>query len=426
MSDLHVKYLLIGGGVAASEAAKAIRAIDREGDLLMVGQEINRPYNRPPLSGKYLRGKQSRDSLFTLPSEWFVENHVQLRTGRRVSHIDVTRNSVTLDNGEGVSFSRLLIATGGSPAPLQVDGARLPSLYYLRTLEDAELLQHVMMKASREGQAHAKGHGRAVVVGSDPLALELAASLTEAGLHVELTFADEHPLRRFLGETAGRNISRFLESRGVTVHCNQRVASLEGDGRIQRTVLASGKIIPCDFVVAAVGIVVQKDLLRGSPIAAERAILVDASCQTSARDIFAAGDCAAVFDPLFGKHRMLQYWDSAALTGQIAGTNMAGGNAKFSVASYLHSEVFGLGIEVWGESRAVDRRILRGPIGSESPHFTEFGVASDGRLAQIVATSRQEPTEFFAGLIERRASVIGKEELLKDPSLAVERIMELG
>jgi NADPH-dependent 2,4-dienoyl-CoA reductase/sulfur reductase-like enzyme len=424
MSDLHVKYLLVGAGVAASEAATAIRQIDHDGDLLVVGQEINRPYHRPPLSKGFLRGQQNRESLFTAPAEWFVENRVQLRTGRRVSHIDTTRNAVTLDNGEGVSFSRLLIATGGGAAPLDVPGAQLPNLFYLRTLENAELLQHVMAKAAREGHAHAKGRGRAVVIGGGPLAIELAGSITYAGLLVDLVIAEEHPLRHYVGETTGRWLTRFLESHGVSVHCSERAARLDGDGRIQRVQLASGKTIPCDFVVAAVGILVHKDLLRGTPIAAEKAILVDEACRTSVRDIFAAGDCAAVFDPLFNKHRILQHWDSAALTGQIAGINMAGGNAKFQTASYFDSEVFGLKLEAWGEARAVDRRIIRGLASPESPQFIEFGVAADGRLAQIITGDRQDPRELFASLIERRFPVTGKEEQLKDPSLPLQSILD--
>jgi len=423
MSDLHVKYLLVGGGVAATEAARAIRQVDSEGDLLMVGQEINRPYHRPPLSKQFLRGQQSRESLFTAPSEWFVENHVQLRTGRRVSRIDTTRNAVTLDNGEGVSFSKLLIATGGAAAPLDVAGSQLPSLFYLRTLENAELLQHIIAKAAHGGQAHSKGRGRAVIIGGGPLAVELAGSITHAGIHVDLVIAEEHPLRHYTGETTGRWISRFLESHGVTVHCSRRASRLEGDGRIQRVELGSGETLPCDFVVAAVGVVVYKDLLRGTPIAAEKAILVDEGCQTSVRDIFAAGDCAAVFDPLFGKHRILQHSESAALTGQIAGINMAGGDAKFHTASYFDSEFFGFQMEVWGESRAVDRRIIRGLSGGDSPQFIEFGVAADGRLAQIITGARQDAKELFAGLIERRVSVLGKEEQLKDPTVALETVL---
>jgi 3-phenylpropionate/trans-cinnamate dioxygenase ferredoxin reductase component len=424
MSDLHVKYLLVGGGVAASEAARAIRQIDREGDLLMIGQEINRPYHRPPLSKGFLRGQVSRESLFTEPAEWFVENRVQLRSGRRVSHVDTTRNAVMLDNGEGISFSRLLIATGGGAAPLDVAGAQLPNLFYLRTLEDAELLQHVMAKAAREGQKHEKGRGRAVVIGGGPLGVELAGSLTQAHLSVDLVVSQEHPLPRYAGETTGRWIARFLESHGVSVHCGERPSRMAGDGRIQRVELASGRVLPCDFVVAAVGIVVHMDYLRGTQIAAEKAILVDWACRSSAADIFAAGDCAAVFDPLFGKHRILQHSDSAAITGRIAGTNMAGGDARFQTASYFSSEFFGMELEVWGEGRAVDRRIIRGLAGGESPQFVEFGVAADGRLAQIITGARKDPKELFARLIERRASVDGKQELLKDPSVEIQSIFE--
>ncbi len=422
MSDLHVKYLLVGAGVAASEAAAAIREIDSEGDLLMVGQEINRPYFRQPLSAAYLRGRQSRDALFTHPADWFEKNHLQLRTGRRVSQVDTTRNSVTLDNGERVSFGRLLLATGGGAAPLDAPGAQLPNLFYLRTLEDVDLLQHAIAKAAREGLPYAGGHGKAIVIGGTPQALELASTLAQSGLAVQMVVSEEHPFRRFAGETIGRSISRFLQGHGIPVHCNERPARLEGDGRIQRVVLTSGEILPCDFVVAAMGIVVHKECLRGTPIAAEQAILVDAGGRTNVRDVFAAGDCAAWLDPLFGKHRLLQHWDAAAITGRIAGINMAGGEASLQTASYFCCGTFGLKLEVWGEARAADRRILRGLADAESHQFIEFGVAADGRIVQIITGSRQLPAEYFARLIERRATAAGKEEQLKDPNVPLEQI----
>src|SRR5438128_1701718 len=118
MSDLHVKYLLIGAGLASSSAAEAIRGIDTRGELMMVGQEINRPYHRPPLSKEYLRRQAGRETVFTKPAEWFAKNQVQLRTGRRISHLDATRKSVTLDSGQDVTFDKLLIATGASPRHL--------------------------------------------------------------------------------------------------------------------------------------------------------------------------------------------------------------------------------------------------------------------------------------------------------------------
>jgi NADPH-dependent 2,4-dienoyl-CoA reductase/sulfur reductase-like enzyme len=214
----------------------------------------------------------------------------------------------------------------------------------------------------------------------------------------------------------------FLEHHGVTVHAGDRAARVEGDGRVQRMVLASGKSVACDFAVAAVGIQVHKEILRGTPIAAEKAILVDAGCRTNVRGIFAAGDCAAVFDPLFGKHRMMQHWDSATLTGKIAGINMAGGDAKFESASFFDSQVFGLKLGVWGEARVVDRRMIRGTPSAESPEFIEIGVAADGRIAQVIAVGKVGQTELLARLVRERVSTSGREEELRDPGFGLDKI----
>lgn len=428
MSDLHVKYLLIGGGVASSEAAQAIRKLDREGDLLLVGQEINRPYNRPPLSKEFLRGEVGREALFTLSSQWFVNNHVQLRTGRRISHLDTARSHVTLDNGEGISFDRLLLAIGGGAAPLNVPGAEMPNLFYLRTLADSERLQHAVEKAKKEGRTHPRGRGRAVVIGAGVLGVELAGSLSRLGLHVELVESGDYPWRRFAGEITGKCVGRILQKHEVIVHTRAPVTRLEGDGRVQRVILATGDAassqeIPCDFAVAAVGLQIHKDILRGTPVAAEKAILVDAQCQSTVGGIYAAGDCAAVFDPNFGKHRPIQHWADAAATGRIAGTNMAGGNATLEDPSYFDSEVFDLPVDVWGESRVVDRRIIRGNVGGESPAFVEIGIASDGRIAHIVAIAQRQDSAQLRDLVRRRAAVAGNEEQLKDPAIPLDQLL---
>src|SRR5262245_22349240 len=137
MSVLHVKHLIVGGGLAGSAAAQAIRALDPRGEVLMVGQEKVRPYHRPPLSKNYLRNRRDRGELFALPVEWFGHNDVRLRTSIRASHLDTARRIVTLDSGEGVSFDNLLLATGMSPIHLDIPGSDFPNVYYLRTLDDA-------------------------------------------------------------------------------------------------------------------------------------------------------------------------------------------------------------------------------------------------------------------------------------------------
>src|SRR5439155_18103535 len=165
MSDLHVRYLLVGGGVASSAAAAAIRRRDREGSVLLIGQEINRPYQRTPLSGDYLLRQMTRDALFSMPADWHEASGVALRTGTRVSHLDTARQAVILGSGEEVSYDRLLLATGASPRPLEIPGSRLPGLFYLRTLEDADRLYHAVETAKRTGRRHERGRGVAAVIG---------------------------------------------------------------------------------------------------------------------------------------------------------------------------------------------------------------------------------------------------------------------
>jgi len=186
-------------------------------------------------------------------------------------------------------------------------------------------------------------------------------------------------------------------------------------------VLGSGETLICDFAVPAIGIVVNKELLRGTPIMAEKAILVDAQLQTNVAGIYAAGDCAAVFDPLFGKHRILDHWDNAQVTGALAGRNMAGANERYDAVNYFFSDIFELSVSGWGEARLVTRRLVRGTPGVEKPDFIEFGVAADGRIAQIVAFGHANEDEFLKDLVRRRVNVEGREEAIKDPDQTLKR-----
>lgn len=415
MHNLHVKYLLVGGGLASSSAAEAIREVDREGTILLINSEVNRPYHRPPLSKEYLRRQKPRAELFAHEPDWFEKNHVSLQTGRRVSHLDVPRMTAILDNGQEISFDRLLLATGATPAPLTIPGAQLPNLFYLRTIDECDVLHHAIDKAKAEGKSHEQGRGRAVVIGGGVLGVEMAASLTQLGLSVDLLLKNAHPWHRFAGENTGRFLSVYLQKRGVRVHPNSSPIRLDGDGRVQRAILPDGTAIDCNFAIAAVGAVPNRDLLHGTPIAAGRAILADEHCRTNVPGIYAAGDCAAVFDPLFGKHRVLDHWDNAIVTGKLAGRNMAGIEETYSAVNYFFSDVFDLSLSGWGDSRHIDRRLLRGTPNVDAPDFVEFGMAADGRIVQVLALGHQGEDEVLRSLIARRVRVNGNEEALKDP-----------
>ena len=164
-------------------------------------------------------GQQARQELFTTHAEWFAANHIQLRTGRRATHLDTARRAIGLDSGEEVSFDKLLIATGASPKHLKIPGADLPNVFYLRTIEDADRLRHAIDKAKAEGHPHARGRGRAVIIGGGVLGVELAAAFTQVGLHADLVMSRCHPWDRFVGETVGRFLMRYLQSQGHPGAC---------------------------------------------------------------------------------------------------------------------------------------------------------------------------------------------------------------
>jgi len=428
MSAPHFKYILVGGGIAASSAAQAIRAIDTEGGLLLLGQEVNRPYHRPPLSKEYLQGKRSQKEIFTLPDEWFIQHQVELRTGRRASLLDTARRMVALDNGEEIAFDKLLIATGASPNRLKIPGADLPNVFYLRSLTDADRLHNAIEKAQREGRPHAQSHagpgrGKAVIVGGGVLGVELAATFSQMGLAVDLLIASTHPWHKFAGENTGRFIAKYLESLSIRIHPQTSPLRLEGDGRIQRVILNERQSLDCDFVVAAIGASANKELLRGTTIAAEKAILVDDRCRTNTADIYAAGDCAAILDPLFGKYRILEHWDSAQILGNVAGRNMVGLEEHYSGANYFFSDVKDISLSAWGESRHVTRHILRGSPTPEHPNFLEFGLTSDGKISQILAINHRGEDETLRELVARRIQVDGHESLIRDPNANLQSLL---
>ncbi len=417
MSHSNVKYLLAGGGLAASSAAVAIRAIDPASPILMIGQEINRPYHRPPLSKEYLLKATTHRDLFTLPEGWFAENKVDLRTGRRVSHLDTARQAVTLDDGKEISYDKLLLATGSSPDRLMVPGAALPNLFYVRTLADVERLRHAIEKAKREGRAHPKGRGSVTIIGGGVLGVELAGTLSQLGLAVHLIVGREHPWHRFAGAPAGGFVTRYLRNRGVELSNGYRAVGVEGDGRVQRVKLDDGRAIACDFAIAAVGSTANRELLRNTPLPAEKAILVDDHCRTIDEHIYAAGDCCAVFDPLFNKHRIIDHWDHARVTGNLAGINMAGGDRRYDVVNTFSTSTFELNATVWGEPRLVDRRIVRGSTAGDDAKFVEIGIAVDGRVAQVLAIGNRHDTEGLRRLVANRVAVNGNQERLQDASV---------
>jgi len=185
---------------------------------------------------------------------------------------------------------------------------------------------------------------------------------------------------------------------------------------VQRVILPDQTALVSDFAIAAVGVTANRDLLRGTPIAAEKAILTNQYCQTSIEGIYAAGDCAAIFDPLFGKHRVLDHFDSAISVGALAGRNMTGEREAYADVSHFWCDILDVTLHAWGESRHVDHRLVRGNPSPEAPDFIEFGLSADNRISQVVAVNHPADHELLKELVKLRTSITDREELLKDPA----------
>jgi NADPH-dependent 2,4-dienoyl-CoA reductase/sulfur reductase-like enzyme len=343
-----------------------------------------------------------------------------------LARIDAARHLAILDNGREVAYDKLLLATGVSPRPLHVPGADLPNVYDLRTIEDADHLHNAIEMAKREGRSHDPENkqgprGRVAIIGAGLLGVELAGVLTTVGVKVDLISSKAHPWAKFAGEMVGALVTRHLQSHGIAVHCNSRVARLEGDGRAQRVIIDDGRTIHCDFVVTAIGTQFNREMLRGTPINAEKHILVNERCQTNVQDIYAAGDCAAVLDPLFGKHRVLDHWDSARLTGTIAGANMAGdASTIYDVVNHFETEIFGLRASVWGEARHVAHRHTR----QLETGLIEFGVSAGNRISQAMVVSATKIDEApLQELVRRRLDVSSMIQHLVDPSVTLKALL---
>jgi NADPH-dependent 2,4-dienoyl-CoA reductase/sulfur reductase-like enzyme len=204
------------------------------------------------------------------------------------------------------------------------------------------------------------------------------------------------------------------------VHAESAPRALEGDGRIQRIVTDHGTFA-CDFAVAAIGGAVNRDLLRGTAIRCEKAILANEFGETNVEGIYAAGDCAAIFDPLFGKHRVFDHHYGAEVTGALAGRNMAGAKTPYAAVNTFDTEVFDLKLKGWGEARQVDRRLIRAAT-NDASDFIEIGIAADGRIAQILAINHAGEDAILKKLIAQRVKVDGNEETLKDPAFSLETL----
>jgi 3-phenylpropionate/trans-cinnamate dioxygenase ferredoxin reductase component len=339
--------VIIGGGLAGGNAAATLRDEGFAGPVVLIGREPGVPFGRPPLSKTYLRSQESLDGWFVRPADWYAEHDVERRTGVTVASVNPAAHTVTLDSGEELGYSKVLIATGGRNRRLGTPGADLPGLHYLRTVAECDAIKQEAVPGRR-----------AVVIGSGFIGCEVTASLTQLGVHVTTVFPGQVPLERVLGAQVGAAVGAFHRAKGVDLRPGTDVTALEGTGRVEAVVTASGQRIPCDFAVAGLGIQPE---FPPAAIEQENGILVDELCRASAPDVYAAGDVANVLHPLFGRVRV-EHYNNGEKQGRAAARSMLGSTAPYDYVYTFWSDQYEHKIEYVGHVTKWDDFVVRGSL----------------------------------------------------------------
>ena len=406
MSDRHVAYALIGGGLAAGNCARWLRESGADGPILLIGRESDLPYNRPPCSKGYLQGKESREDVLFRPSQWYEEQGIEALTRVSAMKLDTAEKVVTLSNRETVSFDQALVATGANVKRLNVEGSELEGIHYLRALGNSDTIR---------GDAAGK---HVVLIGGSYIASEVAASLTELGSVCTLVMLEPVVLSRGFGETAGRFFQDRLEERGITVYGDDALERFEGaDGRVTRVITKGGRELEADAVVMGTGAMPDVMLARaaGLELGESGGIKVDAHLQTSVPGIYAAGDVAEYESVVHGGRRMrIEHWDVAFNQGKTAALNMLGRRQPHDVVPYFFSDLSDwASLEYVGPAHEWDREIVRG-----SPEDGEFTIfyTQEGRVAGALSVGRSDDLEHARRLLAAETDVAGRVDKLADLS----------
>jgi 3-phenylpropionate/trans-cinnamate dioxygenase ferredoxin reductase component len=411
MPERSVEFLVVGGGMAGGNCARHLREEGADGDILLVSREPDPPYNRPPLSKGYLRGKESREEVLFRPPEWYAEQRIELAARTSVMSLDAEARTVKLSNRDVVRFEKALLATGSNVRILRVDGAQLDGIHYLRTLGNSDALREEAQKAER-----------VALIGGSYIGTELAASFTELGLQCELIMLESTTLERMCGPEVGRFFQDTLTSHGVRVHGSQELERFEGAGdRVERVVTKSGLVIECDFVVIGAGVTPDIAVAQRAGLEVDTGVLTDRCLETSAAGIFAAGDIAEYDSVLHDRRLRIEHWDVAFNQGKYAALNMLGRRQEYDVVPYFWSDLADwTGMEYVGPAAKWDEVWLRGSLAEGN--FTAFYVQG-ARLAAALTVGRSDDLAVAARLLREKTEMSALRARIEDPAAD---IAELG
>jgi 3-phenylpropionate/trans-cinnamate dioxygenase ferredoxin reductase subunit len=392
--------VIVGGGQAAAQAVQSLRQQSFAGAITLVADESLPPYQRPPLSKKYLAGELTRERLLLRPVSFYADRGVTLELGRRVEALELATRRVRLDDGRTLAYDRLLLATGSRVRRLDVPGAALPGVHYLRTIADADAIVAALVPGAR-----------VLLVGAGYIGLEVAAVVRARGHEVTVLEAAD----RVMSRTVSHEVSAFYDAchraAGVVLHYGAAVAAFRGNARVASAETTDGRSLPCDAVIVGIGVVPNVELAAAAGLPCDNGIVVDEFARTSDPNVVAAGDCTNHPQPLVGRRVRLESVPNAVHQGKVAAGTLVGVPTPYSEVPWFWSDQYDLKLQIVGLSFGHDEVVLRGDPATRS--FAAFYL-DNGRLLAVDAVN--SPREFAAAkkLVASHARV--PRQVLRDPT----------
>jgi 3-phenylpropionate/trans-cinnamate dioxygenase ferredoxin reductase component len=376
--------VVVGGGLAGAKAAQGAREAGYDGPLVLVAEEDELPYERPPLSKAVLKGEKPPASAQVHPESWYGENDVELRRATTVTGLDLDARTVSI-GGERLGFEQLVLATGARPRRIPVPGADLPGAHYLRTVEDSRRLGEAI-----------RGATRVAVIGGGWIGSEVAASARQLGADVVVVDPLPAPLFNVLGAQMGEVFARLHRDQGVQLRMGVGVEGLRGSGRVEGIELGDGTVEDADVVVVGVGVVPNVELAESAGLEVDNGVVVDERLMTAVPGVLATGDVASAYHPRYGRHVRVEHWANALNQGAAAGRNAVSEPEAYDRLPYFYSDQYDLGMEYVGLASRDDSLTVRGDL--DAYRFIAF-YHRDGRVTAAMAVNTWDVVDDLKAVI---------------------------
>jgi 3-phenylpropionate/trans-cinnamate dioxygenase ferredoxin reductase subunit len=403
-------FIIVGASLCGAKAAEVLREEGFDGKILLIGAEHVRPYERPPLSKTYLRRESTFDDAAVHDAEYYDAHDIELRTATTVTRLDPMASAVELTSGERIRYDRLLLATGAAPRQLSVPGSDLEGILYLRTVENSDAIHDAVTSSVP-----------VVVIGAGWIGSEVAASARELGAEVTLIDVASVPLERVMGAEVGGVYRDLHAAHGVQLRLGVGIESIGGTKVVEEVRLSDGSAVPAGVVVVGVGVAPRTDLAEQCGIQVENGVMTDEYLATTAPGVYAAGDVANAFHPLYDRRIRLEHWSAALNQGPAAARNMLGKATAYDRTPYFYSDQYELGMEYRGWAPEFDEVVFRGD--PASGEFLSFWLHR-GRAVAAMNANVWDQSEAIDALV--RACPTVEPARLADPDVELAAIVAGG